>query len=213
MFIVSLLSTLPVVEIRLEFALKMNCSFCGVCYIELKLILDFGRLRNFNHALILGSYITLIAINLGVFRPSNHNRHIACELEPLDMASLTRMGLVTRNGTFFEFVHAGRSPTRDAPFTSRPCHNNDSNEDRDSEEEESNAGDDEDKEEESVEEGEENNETIEQREETNMARPQPPPNPQQTTLDDVARTIAQIEANLISLFEHIGLTPRHPPTP
>ncbi|KAL0392648.1 UNVERIFIED_CONTAM: hypothetical protein Sradi_2487600 [Sesamum radiatum] len=36
---------------------------------------------------------------------------------------------------------------------------------------------------------------------------------QQTTLDDIARRIARMEANLIDLFEHVGLTPRRPPTP
>ncbi|KAL2242611.1 UNVERIFIED_CONTAM: Retrovirus-related Pol polyprotein from transposon 17.6 [Sesamum indicum] len=41
----------------------------------------------------------------------------------------------------------------------------------------------------------------------------PPPTPQQTTLDDIARKIARIEANLMGLFEHFGLTPRQPPTP
>ncbi|KAL2242612.1 UNVERIFIED_CONTAM: Transposon Ty3-G Gag-Pol polyprotein [Sesamum indicum] len=39
----------------------------------------------------------------------------------------------------------------------------------------------------------------------------PPPTPQQTTLDDIARKIARIEANLMGLFEHFGLTPRQPP--
>ncbi|KAL0458211.1 UNVERIFIED_CONTAM: hypothetical protein Slati_0448300 [Sesamum latifolium] len=29
-----------------------------------------------------------------------------------------------------------------------------------------------------------------------------------TTLDDIARCIARIEANLIDLFEHVGLMPR-----
>ncbi|KAL2237818.1 UNVERIFIED_CONTAM: hypothetical protein Sindi_0973500, partial [Sesamum indicum] len=185
---------------------------------------QFQSSINRNRALILGSYITLIAINLGVFCPSFHNLHIACESEPLDMANLTRMGLVTRNGSLFEFVDAGRSPIGDTPSTSRLLHNNAPNEDVNTENEESDDGDDadenegsdedEDEDEENDEEGEANKEATEQGEDMSTARPQPPPpNPQQTTLDDIARKIARIEANLMGLFEHFGLTPRQPPTP
>ncbi|KAL0395774.1 UNVERIFIED_CONTAM: hypothetical protein Scaly_0025800 [Sesamum calycinum] len=51
------------------------------------------------------------AIKLGVFDPDCHNLHLACHLEPLDMACLSRMGLVTYNGNFFEFVNAEKSST------------------------------------------------------------------------------------------------------
>ncbi|KAL2243765.1 UNVERIFIED_CONTAM: Transposon Ty3-G Gag-Pol polyprotein [Sesamum indicum] len=173
---------------------------------------QFQSSINRNRALILGSYITLIAINLGVFRPSFDYLHIACESEPLDMATLIRMGLVTRNGSLFEFVDAGRSPIRDAPSTSRPLHNNAPHEDVNTANEDSNDGDDED--EDNDEDSETNNETTAQEENTNTTRPSPPPpTPQQTTLDDIARKIARIEANLMGLFEHFGLTPRQPPTP
>ncbi|KAL2228807.1 UNVERIFIED_CONTAM: hypothetical protein Sindi_1860400 [Sesamum indicum] len=173
---------------------------------------QFQSSINRNRALILGSYITLIAINLGVFRPSFHYLHIACESEPLDMATLTRMGLVTRNGSLFEFVDAGRSPIGDTPSTSRPLHNNAPHEDVNTTNEASDDGDDED--EDNDEDSEANNATTAQDENTNTTRPQPPPpNPQQTTLDNIARKIGRIAANLMGLFEHFGLTPRQPPTP
>ncbi|KAK4412798.1 hypothetical protein Salat_2927000 [Sesamum alatum] len=45
---------------------------------------------NKNRTLILGSYITVLATNLGVLDPDNHNLRIACVSEPLDMACLIR---------------------------------------------------------------------------------------------------------------------------
>ncbi|KAL0373000.1 UNVERIFIED_CONTAM: Retrovirus-related Pol polyprotein from transposon.6 [Sesamum calycinum] len=71
---------------------------------------QFQSSLNRNRALILGSCITLLAINLGVFDLDCHNLHIACNPEPLDMACLSRMGLVIHNGNFFEFVNADKSP-------------------------------------------------------------------------------------------------------
>ncbi|KAL0283927.1 UNVERIFIED_CONTAM: hypothetical protein Sangu_2857900 [Sesamum angustifolium] len=53
----------------------------------------------------------------------------------------------------------------------------------------------------------------EERNDTNMADVAGTTPHQQTTLDDIARRIARMEANLIDLFEHVGLTPRRPPTP
>ncbi|KAL0462188.1 UNVERIFIED_CONTAM: hypothetical protein Slati_0106400 [Sesamum latifolium] len=35
---------------------------------------------------------------------------------------------------------------------------------------------------------------------------------EQATLNDIARRITRIEDNLLGLFEHMGLTPRHPPS-
>ncbi|KAL2231179.1 UNVERIFIED_CONTAM: hypothetical protein Sindi_1712300, partial [Sesamum indicum] len=101
-------------------------------------------------------------------------------------------------------------------FHFKITYNNATNEDVNTENEESDDGDDEDEDEDEQndEEGEANKEATEQGEDTNTARPQPPPpNPQQTTLDDIARKIARIEANLMGLFEHFGLTPRQPSTP
>ncbi|KAL0353738.1 UNVERIFIED_CONTAM: hypothetical protein Sangu_0955100 [Sesamum angustifolium] len=48
---------------------------------------------------------------------------------------------------------------------------------------------------------------IEERNDTNMADVAGTTPHQQTTLDDIARRIARMEANLIDLFEHVGLTP------
>ncbi|KAL2232413.1 UNVERIFIED_CONTAM: hypothetical protein Sindi_1421300 [Sesamum indicum] len=72
---------------------KAELFFLWCMLHEIKVNLEFWLATQFqssinrNRALILGSYITLIAINLGVFRPSFHNLHIACESEPLDMAT------------------------------------------------------------------------------------------------------------------------------
>ncbi|KAL0355468.1 UNVERIFIED_CONTAM: hypothetical protein Sradi_3993700 [Sesamum radiatum] len=35
----------------------------------------------------------------------------------------------------------------------------------------------------------------------------------QATLNNIARRITRIKDNLLGLFEHVGLTPRHPPSP
>ncbi|KAK4389708.1 hypothetical protein Sango_2307800 [Sesamum angolense] len=72
--------------------IKVNLGFWLATQIQSSL--------NRNRALILGSCITLLAIKLGVFDPDCHNLHLACHLEPLDMACLSRMGLVTYNGNF-----------------------------------------------------------------------------------------------------------------
>ncbi|KAG8377697.1 hypothetical protein BUALT_Bualt08G0059700 [Buddleja alternifolia] len=45
--------------------------------------------------LILGSYITQLAVSLKLLDLSNTNMHIACHMEPLDIVCLHRMGIVT----------------------------------------------------------------------------------------------------------------------
>ncbi|KAG8391683.1 hypothetical protein BUALT_Bualt01G0212800 [Buddleja alternifolia] len=45
--------------------------------------------------LILGSYITQLAVSLKLLNLSNTNMHIACHMEPLDIDCLHRMGIVT----------------------------------------------------------------------------------------------------------------------
>lgn len=40
--------------------------------------------------LILGSYITHLVVNLGVLDLSNHDLHITCPMEPLDLACLEK---------------------------------------------------------------------------------------------------------------------------
>ncbi|KAG8370011.1 hypothetical protein BUALT_Bualt14G0073200 [Buddleja alternifolia] len=45
--------------------------------------------------LILGSYITQLAVSLKLLDSSNTNMHIACHMEPLDIDCLHRMGIVT----------------------------------------------------------------------------------------------------------------------
>ncbi|KAL0461098.1 UNVERIFIED_CONTAM: Transposon Ty3-I Gag-Pol polyprotein [Sesamum latifolium] len=128
-----------------------------------------------------------------------------CQL--LDMVYLLRMGLVTRNGEFFEFVNARHSLTLSVQ---RSSHNEKSeHEDDEEDEDDSDSGSDEDSEaskEEEEKNGEWGNEVnMEDANQTNIQ--------QQIILDDIARRIARMEANLINLFEHVGLTPRHPPTP
>ncbi|KAK4403961.1 hypothetical protein Sango_0764700 [Sesamum angolense] len=54
---------------------------------------------------------------------------------------------------------------------------------------------------------------AEERNDTHMADVAGTATHQQITLDDIARRIARMEANLIDIFEHVGLTPRRPPTP
>ena len=44
--------------------------------------------------LIMGSYITQLAINLNVLNILDTNMHVACNVEPIDMDCLYRMGLV-----------------------------------------------------------------------------------------------------------------------
>ncbi|KAG8371270.1 hypothetical protein BUALT_Bualt13G0070100 [Buddleja alternifolia] len=47
--------------------------------------------------LILGSYVTQLAVSLNLLDLSNTNMHIACHMEPLDIDWLHRMGIVTLN--------------------------------------------------------------------------------------------------------------------
>ena len=47
-----------------------------------------------NKLLILVSFITQLTINLGVLDLTNHNLHLACTMEPLDLVCLEKMGLV-----------------------------------------------------------------------------------------------------------------------
>ncbi|KAL0433098.1 UNVERIFIED_CONTAM: hypothetical protein Slati_2644100 [Sesamum latifolium] len=93
-------------------SIKVNLGFW--------LATQFQSILNRNRALHLGSYITLLAINLGVFCPDNHNLHVACDSEPLDIACLLRMGLVERNDDSFEFINAGLSTTS---YMQRSSHN------------------------------------------------------------------------------------------
>ena len=49
----------------------------------------------------MGSYITHLAMNLGVLDLNNHNLHQACTVEPLDLVCLEKMDLVQQvNGVF-----------------------------------------------------------------------------------------------------------------
>ena len=47
-----------------------------------------------NKLLILVSFITQLTINLGVLDLTNHNLHLACTMESLDLVCLEKMGLV-----------------------------------------------------------------------------------------------------------------------
>lgn len=61
--------------------------------------------------LILGSYITHLAVNLGVLDLSNHDLHLACPMEPLDLHCLEKMGVVERINGEFCFTPPGRPHT------------------------------------------------------------------------------------------------------
>ena len=54
-----------------------------------------------NKPLILSSYITRFAINLRILDLNNHNMHLDCNMEPLDLVCLEKMSLVQQvNGVF-----------------------------------------------------------------------------------------------------------------
>ena len=60
-----------------------------------------------NKSLILGSFITQLAINLGVLDLTNYNLHLACTMESLDLICLEKMDLVQQINGVFEFVPPG----------------------------------------------------------------------------------------------------------
>ena len=53
---------------------------------------------------VVGTYITHIAETLGVYKPSEHKLTKACDIAPLDIECLIRMGLVTRQGSTVRLV-------------------------------------------------------------------------------------------------------------
>ncbi|KAG8372600.1 hypothetical protein BUALT_Bualt12G0083500 [Buddleja alternifolia] len=57
--------------------------------------------------LILGSYITQLAVSLKLLDLSNTNMHIACHMEPLDIDSLCRMGIMSINHGRATFTSLG----------------------------------------------------------------------------------------------------------
>ncbi|XP_027081029.1 uncharacterized protein [Coffea arabica] len=59
--------------------------------------------------LILGSYTTHLAVNLHVLDLSNHDLHVACQMEPLDILYLEKIGLVREGNDGWE-VGASRRP-------------------------------------------------------------------------------------------------------
>ncbi|XP_071902173.1 uncharacterized protein [Coffea arabica] len=66
--------------------------------------------------LILGSYITHLAVNLHLLDLSNHDLHVACQMEPLDIPCLEKMGLVQEGDNGWEVVPPG--PIRVPPRSS-----------------------------------------------------------------------------------------------
>ncbi|KAL0329558.1 UNVERIFIED_CONTAM: hypothetical protein Sradi_4942500 [Sesamum radiatum] len=123
------------------------------------------------------------------------------------------MSLVTHNENFFEFVNAEKSSTTplrrslvDESDDTEEETENDQTENDDKEESDASEASQEETEDASKDEAEERNDT-------NMEDVVGNTTHQQTTLDDIAKRIARMEANLIDLFEHVGLTPRRPPTP
>ncbi|KAL0463203.1 UNVERIFIED_CONTAM: hypothetical protein Slati_0207900 [Sesamum latifolium] len=101
------------------------------------------------------------------------------------MACLVRTGLVIARGDTFEFAPVGTVPARDA--SSSQC--------LDTYDEDSASGSEEDE-----------DDHAPRKERPHTSR-------DQATLHDIARRITRIEDNLLGLFEHIGLTPRHPTVP
>ncbi|KAL0427983.1 UNVERIFIED_CONTAM: hypothetical protein Slati_2973100 [Sesamum latifolium] len=169
---------------------------------------QFQSCLNRGRALILGPCITLLATNLGVFDPDSHNLHLACNPEPLDMTSLLRMGLVTRNGNCFAFFDTGYQRI---PVIPGPPNGDDSDEEAEHDEDQESSDDSDD-----TEEDEEEDDTEEEEEGRGTDAPVEPANTnmhQQDALDKMARSIARIEENLNMLLDRVGLTPRRPPTP
>ena len=80
--------------------------WCMVAEIKVKLGCWFAShlrtvLSKKNKPLILGSYITQLAVNLGVLDLNNHNLHLACTMEPFDLVCLEKTGLVQQvHGVF-----------------------------------------------------------------------------------------------------------------
>ncbi|KAL2240740.1 UNVERIFIED_CONTAM: hypothetical protein Sindi_0715200 [Sesamum indicum] len=108
---------------------------------------------------------------------------VACPLEPLDLACLVRTGLVMPRSNTYKFIPAG-PPSLDAS-SSRPLPNSD----------------------------EDNSCSSEEAEDDNSNQDSHPRTSKDRALTDIAHRMARNEDNLMGLFEHIGLTPRHPPTP
>ena len=63
--------------------------------------------------LILASYITHLAINLYLLDLSNHDLHVACQIEPLDISCLEKVGLFRERDSEWEITPQG--PTRVPP--------------------------------------------------------------------------------------------------
>ncbi|KAL0430996.1 UNVERIFIED_CONTAM: hypothetical protein Sradi_0725600 [Sesamum radiatum] len=123
------------------------------------------------------------------------------------MSCLLRMSLVTRNDNSFAFVNAGHQTTS---LVQGPPHNDDTNEEEEhNEDEESNDDSEEtkDEEEDEIEEEEEEGRGtdahMENANTTNVHH--------QATLDEMAKSIAK--ENLNMLLERVGLTPGRRPAP
>ncbi|KAK4428679.1 hypothetical protein Salat_1167700 [Sesamum alatum] len=76
--------------------MKVNLRFWMVAQLPFTL--------NKKRSLIYCSYVTLLAINIGVYGPDRHNFHDVCAPELLDMACLLRMGLVIHHCNISEFA-------------------------------------------------------------------------------------------------------------
>ncbi|KAL0438822.1 UNVERIFIED_CONTAM: hypothetical protein Slati_2365200 [Sesamum latifolium] len=165
---------------------------------------QFQSCLNRGRALILGSCITLLATDLGVFYPDSHNLHLAYNSEPLDMACLLRMGLVTCNGNSFAFVNTGYQCI---PLVQGPPNDDDTDEEAEHDEDEKHSDDGEETEEDEEEEEEERGTDAHTRNANTTSMHQ------QYTLDKMARSIARIKENLNMLLDRVCLTPRRPPMP
>ena len=60
-----------------------------------------------NKPLILGSFITHLAVRLGVLDLQNHDLHMAYDMEFLDEDCLEKMGLVERVNRVYQFTLPG----------------------------------------------------------------------------------------------------------
>lgn len=67
--------------------IKVNFGYCLATQFQLVL-------SKKNKHLILGSYITHLAVNLELLDMANHDLHLTCFMEPLDLGCLEKMGVV-----------------------------------------------------------------------------------------------------------------------
>ena len=80
--------------------IKVNLSYWLVSQFKMVMVKK-------NKPLILGSYITHLAIHLDILDPYDHDLHLACNMDPLDMVCLEKMGVVEQVDDAWQFTLSG----------------------------------------------------------------------------------------------------------